>query len=106
MRNLGLFSSILFIFFNNVSGALSLVRLAKLSLFYGKGQEIPDKKVDSGFSVYPNSLNSEVNVDSLVPEKRKATLDWSVSAYSGVDWIFYEGFRSQNTQVRDYKSPT
>jgi|TARA_B100001057_G_scaffold429028_1_gene454885 hypothetical protein len=97
MRNLGLFSLVLFIFFNNSSRARSLVRVAKLSLFYDKGQELPYKKVDSGFSVYPNFLNSEVNVESLVPEKRKATLDWSVSAYSGVDWIFYEGFRSQNT---------
>ena len=97
MRNLGLFPSILFIFFNNDSRARSLVRVVKLSLFYDKGQELTYKKVDSGFSVYPNFLNSEVNVESLVPEKRKATLDWSVSAYSGVDWIFYEGFRSQNT---------
>lgn len=97
MRNLGLFSSILFVFFNNSSRARSLVRVAKLSFFYDKGQELPYKKVDSGFSVYSNSLNSEVNVESVVPEKPKATLDWSVSAYSSVDWIFYERFRSQNT---------
>ena len=97
MRNSGLFSSFLLIFFNNASGALSLVRVAKLSPFYDKGQELPYKKVDSGLSEHPNSLNLEVIVESLVPEKRKATLDWSVSAYSGVDWIFYEVFRSQNT---------
>ena len=56
MRNSALFPLFLLIIFNNYSGALNSDRVAMASNFY-----------DSGFLVYPNSLNSEVNVESLVP---------------------------------------
>ena len=56
INNYEKFSSVSIIFVNNCSGALNSDRVAMASNFY-----------DSGFLVYPNSLNSEVNVESLVP---------------------------------------